>query len=280
MSIELPEAHILANQMNKELRGKKIKSYRLQDYERLQKIGMLNKDTESFDQIIGGTVASTVSRGNTILVALDNDVDLILAPEYGGEIFYHASGESIPTKFHLKIDFTDGTALIVRLTSMGVINALKSNDLGSSYVFRRDFNKNIFSPLEEGLTLESFSKLMADNSTALKPVLVGKDAVLVGLSNSAFQDVIYRAKLHPKRKASELNKDERKALFNSITLVIQERIRLNGKDSFHDLYGVQGRYIPAMGPNMKQRACPRCGTSIEMLSLGGGQVYICPSCQV
>ena len=46
MSIELPEAKILAEQMNRELRGKRIKSYHLQDYERLQKIGMLDKDTK------------------------------------------------------------------------------------------------------------------------------------------------------------------------------------------------------------------------------------------
>ena len=114
----------------------------------------------------------------------------------------------------------------------------------------------------------------------LKSVLVGKDAVVVGLSNSAFQDIIYRAKLHPKRKASELNKDERRALYDAIRLVLQERIRLNGKDQFYDLYGNQGGYTPAMGPDMKQQPCPICGTPIEKLSVGGGHVYFCPNCQV
>jgi len=114
----------------------------------------------------------------------------------------------------------------------------------------------------------------------LKSVLVGKDAVVVGLSNSAFQDIIYRARLHPKRKASELSKDERRALYAAISRVLQERIRLNGKDQFYDLYGNQGSYTPAMGPNMKQRNCPVCGGSIETLSLGGGHVYFCPKCQV
>jgi hypothetical protein len=47
MSIELPEAKILAEQMNKELRGKRIKSCHLQDYVRLQRIGMLDKDIEA-----------------------------------------------------------------------------------------------------------------------------------------------------------------------------------------------------------------------------------------
>jgi len=280
MSIELPEAKILAEQMNKALRGKRVKSYHLQDYERLQRIGMMDKDTKSFDQLVNGKIESVISRGNVIRVKLNNGVNLILGPEYGGKVFYHTSEKTVPEKFHLKVDFSDDTVLTVRLTSMGLINAVKDNDLKRSYVYRRDFNPEVPSPIDEEFTFERFSKLLADNNRMLKAVLVGKDAVVVGLSNSAFQDIIYRARLHPKRKASELSKDERRALYDAIRLVLQERIRLNGKDQFYDLYGNQGGYTPAMGPNMKQQPCPICGTPIEKLSMGGGHVYLCPKCQV
>jgi len=280
MSIELPEAKILAEQMNKELRGKRIENYHLQDYERLQKIGMMDKDTKSFDQLIDGKIEFVTSRGNAIRVKLNNGMNLILAPEYGGEIFYHRSGITVPKKFHLRVVFSDDTALTVRLTSMGLIHAVKDNDLERSYVYRRDFNPDVLSPIDEEFTFERFSKLLADNNRMLKSVLVGKDAVVVGLSNSAFQDIIYGARLYPKRKASELDKDERRALYDAIRLVLQERIRLNGKDQFHDIYGNQGGYTPAMGPNMKQQPCSVCGTPIEKLSVGGGYVYFCPKCQV
>jgi len=280
MSIELPEAKILAEQMDKELRGKRIKSCHLQDYERLQKIGMLDKDLETFDHLVDGKIEFVVSRGNVIRVKLDNGMNLILGPEYGGEIFYHESEKAVPSKFHLRVDFGDGTVVTVRLTSMGVIQALKDDDLERSYVFRRDFNFKVLSPVDEEFTFERFSKLLAENNRALKSVLVGKDAVVVGLSNSAFQDILYRARLHPKRKASELNMDERRALYDAIRFVLQERIRLNGKDQFLDFYGKQGGYTPAMGPNMKHQNCPVCGTPIEKLSVGGGHVYFCPNCQI
>jgi formamidopyrimidine-DNA glycosylase len=280
MSIELPEAKILAEQMNEELRGKAIKSFNLQGHERLQRIGMLNKDPKDFDQLVHGEVESVVSRGNVIRVKLNNGMNLVLGPEYGGEIFYHASAKTVPRIFHLKVDFADKTVLTVRITSMGVIQAMKDNELDCSYVYRRDFNPKVFSPTDEEFTFKRFSKLLTENNSMLKPVLVGKDAIVVGLSNSAFQDILYRAKLHPKRKASELNMDERRALYDAIDHVIRERIRLKGKDQFHDLYGNQGGYTPAMGPNMKQQTCPVCGTSIEKLSLGGGHVFLCPKCQV
>jgi len=280
MSIELPEAKILAEQMNKELRGKHIKSCHLQDYEKLQRIGMLNRDIKDFDQLVNGEIASVISRGNVILVKLNNGVNFILAPEYGGEIFYHTGETAIPEKFHLRVDFIDGTVLSVRLTSMGVIQAMKDDGLERSYVYRRDFNPGVLSPIDEEFNFERFSKLLADNNRALKSVLVGKDAVVVGLSNSAFQDILYRARLHPKRKASELSIDERRALYDAVRHVLQERIRLNGKDQFLDLYGNQGGYTPAIGPNMKQQNCPACGTPIEKLSIGGGHVYFCSKCQV
>jgi formamidopyrimidine-DNA glycosylase len=138
----------------------------------------------------------------------------------------------------------------------------------------------VASPIDEEFTFEHFSRLLADNNRMLKSVLVGKGAIVVGLSNSAFQDIVHRAKLHPKRKASELNKGERQALYDAIKLVLEERIRLRGKDQFYDLYGIQGGHTPAVGPNMKQQTCLICGTLVEKFSIGGGQVYFCPKCQV
>jgi len=279
MSVELPEAQILAEQMSKELLGKQIKSFQLQDYQKLQRIGFVNKDVKAFDRLVNRKIESVTSRGNVIRVKLDLGVNLILAPEYGDRILYHTSGSTVPNKFHLKLDFNDNTSLTVALTGMGVIQALKDDELERSYVYRRDFS-GVTSPLDEtGFTFGHLSKQLAEKNVNVKSVLVGKDAVIVGLSNSAFQDILYQAKIHPKRKASELSEGERHSLYDAIRLVIRERIRLGGKDQFLDLYGKQGHYAPAMGPNMNGKTCLVCGTSIERLSLGGGQVYFCPKCQ-
>jgi hypothetical protein len=72
MSIELPEAKILAEQMDEELKDKRVKSCLLRDYERLQRIGMMNKDLKSFDKLVDGKIEFVISRGNVIHVKLDN----------------------------------------------------------------------------------------------------------------------------------------------------------------------------------------------------------------
>jgi formamidopyrimidine-DNA glycosylase len=281
MSIELPEAHILAKQMSKELRGKQIANSQLQDYQKLQKIGFVNKDVSAFAWLSGGKIESIVSRGNVIRVKLDNGVNLILAPEYGGRILYYTKGSVVPTKFHLKLSFSDDTALTVTLTGMGVIQTLKDDELESNYVYKRDFLSAVASPTDEReFIFEKFAKELADKNTNIKSAIVGKDAVVVGLSNSAFQDILYRAKIHPKRKASSLAENENHALYDVIKSVVQKRIQSGGKTQFVDLYGKGGAYVPTMGPNMKGQTCPTCGTEAERISLGGGQVYFCPKCQV
>ncbi len=277
MSVELPEAQILAAQMRKELPGKTIKSCQLADCEKLQRSGMVNKDIRDFDGLIGGSVESVSSRGSTILVKLDNGMNLVLTPEYGGIILYHTSADTLPEKFHLKLSFDEGTFLTVRQTSMGCINAVPDEGLEQNYVYKRDFLGGP-SPTDEDLTFDRFSELLGGNNRMLKSVMIGKDAMVVGVSNSTFQEIAYKARIHPKRKAANLD-DERRALYEAMKEIVGNRIRQGGKDDFVDLYGKSGDYKPVMGPHMMNKLCPVCGTAIDKLSIGGGPTYFCPSCQ-
>lgn len=278
MSIELPEAFILAKQMNKDLRGKQIASYHLHDYEKAQKTGLINKDLGDFNKLVGRSIEAVTSKGSVVRVKLDNGMNLVIAPEYGGRFFYHTSKAELPEKLLLSLAFSNGTLLSCRLTGWGMVYAAEDNELRQLYVYKRE-HSGVLSPLDGEFTLEQFSNLLGDQRRQIKSVLVGKDAVLIGLANSAFQDIIYRARIHPKRRASDLDEHEKRALYDAVTFVVKERIRLGGKDQFLDLYGKQGGYAPAMGPNMKSATCPECGATIEKMSVGGGHVYFCPKCQ-
>jgi formamidopyrimidine-DNA glycosylase len=76
-----------------------------------------------------------------------------------------------------------------------------------------------------------------------------------------------------------LSAEEKKALYTAIVGLVEERLRLGGKDQATDLFGKQGRYVPKMGQNMKDQNCPACNGKIEKINHGGGQVYICLTCQ-
>ncbi len=277
MSIELPEARILAQQLDEALRGKTIQSYDLRDVDRMKQIGFVNKYLDDFEAIKGKTVEAAVSRGNTIRVKLTGSMNLLIAPEYGGVITYLPEAGK-PPKYHLKLGFTDGSILTTRITSMGVIYAVDDEHISENYMYRRDFLAGV-SPDEPGFTWEWFRDTIGSENRQPKGLLVGKDSPIIGISNATFQDVIYRAGVHPKRKVSELSENELKKLFEAIKTVTSERLRLHGKSEFNDIHGVQGGYKAAMGPNMKNQNCPRCGSAIQKIAHGGGGVYFCPTCQ-
>ena len=278
MSVELPEAKNLAEQMNQQVLGKQVKTCQTEESKGLQRIGMLEPDLTVFDTLVGAKIDEIAARGNVILVKFDNNMVLVVGLEYGGELFYHKDIDST-SRFHVKLGFADNTALTVRLTSMGVIQLLEDDSLDMSYVYKRDFDNTKLSATEEEFTFEKFSARLSEKNKMLKAVLVGKDAIVVGISNSTFQDILYRARLHPKRKSAELSPEETQRLYDSIKFVVNERIRLKGKEDFQDMYQKHGYYKPAMGPHMKEHNCPECGTLIQKLSHGGGHVYLCPTCQ-
>jgi len=277
MSVEYPEARILATQMSESLTGMVVGPCELTGAEKMQRIGFINKDARDFDSLVGRRIEKVECKGNTIRIGLSGGLSLLLAPEYGGVVLLKRKGEEFSV-FHLKVSFTDGGTLTVRLTGMGIIKVTSNDELSEVYVYKRDF-MGAPSPRSPELTREGFVEQLRAKGTQLKPLIVGKDALLVGLSNSAYQDVLFRAKVHPRRRASELSVEEAGALYDGIVALVTERLRLGGKAGFVDLHGKPGGYLPLMGPNMKGKRCQRCGALVEKATLGGGQVFFCPGCQ-
>lgn len=275
MSIECTEAYILADQMSKEIVGKTIKGYEVQNSGQLQQKGFISKNPV-FDQIVGCKILAVTARGNTIHVKLDKGWNLVLAPEYGGTIQLHTRQTGLP-KFHLKLDLQDAV-LTVTLTGIGCVQAVEDALLKTNYLYNRDFSQ-ILNPLDSDFTFELFLERLDEKKQNIKAALVGKTAVIVGVSNSAFQDIIYRAKISPKRNTGTLTSEEKKAIYMAIVGLIKERLQAGGKDQFADLHGKQGVYVPKMGSNLKEQNCPACGSRIEKINHGGGQVYLCPTCQ-
>lgn len=263
--------------MNEYLVGKKIVSYSLKNYEKLQKSSFFNKNTSDYDSLIGRKIVEVVPIGIVIQIKLDKNSNLLLAPEGGGELRYHESSESIPKEYHLSIEFSDGTLFTVRLKGYGLVYFSKDSDLQNVYVYRRDSQGN--SPLDETFTLKTFSGALDEKNQYIKLALVGKTAVVMGFGNAGFQEIAHQAKLHPKRKTSSLSSQERKVLYTTIKKVVKNRINKHGKFEFTNLFGQSGKYIPSVGSHMRDKPCNQCGTIIERFQFAGGPTYFCPTCQ-
>ena len=93
MGVELPEALILAKQMNEELEGKIIKSVHLKNYASLLRMGFINLEPNDFEaRLVSKSIDSVTAKGKWIFVALKPDMQLLLG-EMMGKVLYHSSQE-------------------------------------------------------------------------------------------------------------------------------------------------------------------------------------------
>jgi len=97
--------------------------------------------------------------------------------------------------------------------------------------------------------------------------------------NGCLQDILFRARVDPRRKVATLSAKEKRALFRALRDTLEQAIAQNGRDCERDAYGNRGGYKPLMDRNTKGTPCPECGTTIEKIQYLGGSCYFCSNCQ-
>ena len=137
------------------------------------------------------------------------------------------------------------------------------------------------SPLAEGFDESYFNELMSVDTVqklSLKAFLATEQRI-PGLGNGVLQDILWAAKLNPRRKLSTLVEVERQNLFRSLKERLGLMVSLGGRDTEKDLFGKVGGYRTEMSNLHISNGCPVCGSEITKEAYLGGSVYYCPSCQ-
>jgi formamidopyrimidine-DNA glycosylase len=271
MAFELPEAVTVSRQLRLEIPGKHIAHVSLSpDCISLINQGFIHIQPDDLEQ---KTIGSVHSAGKWIFIRIEPEMYLLLALETGGKILYHANAATLPQKSHLHMEFTDGTYLTVRVLGWGFIKAVPERDLAHQ-IYPGQLGQ---SPLD--LTYESFNTILDGCYTRpIKEILLNQREI-AGIGNGYLQDILFKAKVHPKHKAAELEECNRRRLYDAVQAVLSEAVRLGGSDRECNLYDQPGGYTRLMDGRMKDQPCPGCGTTIEKLMVLGSACYVCPSCQ-
>ncbi|MFW9928973.1 MAG: DNA-formamidopyrimidine glycosylase family protein, partial [Candidatus Thorarchaeota archaeon] len=245
MSFELPECYVISHQLDTVLKNKTIINYKIKNYEKLQKNNALNKEIKFFDKLLNNQIVSVESKSSMILINLKTNHILLIGPEYGGEIQFVKAGEEYTEKYQLKITFSDNSYLYILIKGFGYCYLYDHDKLGENYVYRRDYKK-IQANDDENLTLKILSTKLKEKNKNIKVMLVGKEAIISGIANSLFQEIIFEAGIHPREKSSDLTDKQIKNLLSAITTIINNRITQKGKHKVVDIYGQKGGYKPVM----------------------------------
>jgi formamidopyrimidine-DNA glycosylase len=137
-------------------------------------------------------------------------------------------------------------------------------------------------PIEPGFRFEYFDGLIDDPIEGKKRSAKGlltQDQLIPGLGNAIAQDILFRARLHPRHPIADLSGDQRRALYRAIVDTVHEVIEKGGRYDEYDLYGRRGGYVRLMDSKAVGSPCPECKGKIEKMQYLGGSCYYCPRCQ-
>jgi formamidopyrimidine-DNA glycosylase len=95
---------------------------------------------------------------------------------------------------------------------------------------------------------------------------------VAGVGNILADEVLWHARIHPRRRIESLGEVESGRLFSEMRKVLREAVArydyIPRKRSW--LSGVRG---------LPDARCPRCKSSLRRTTAGGRTTYFCPSCQ-
>ena len=268
---ELPEISKLSGQMRDTLVGKKIGNISL-----LQEKCSNVTEKEFKKRVIGSKITNVYYKGKWIITALDNGENILLSLGMGADTIYFTDDNVEVEKYQIKVLFSDKSGYTIRFWWFGKFLLVSDNELLA------DTNtKDIaLEPFNEAFTEEYFLSILEGKRTGVKSFLMNQKNV-GGIGNMYMHDILFKAKLHPQKKISDMKEKEKRNLYNSINEVLNLS-REKGTFSYEsDFFGNKGGYSEKdfLVGYREGKPCPVCGKEIVLIKTGSTSSYICPKCQ-
>lgn len=271
--MEIPEASTLAQQAAATLVGRTLTV--VEAAHTPHRLVGWSGDPATYPALLAGreVTGATASGGHLELAAGDRHVVL----SDGVRPLLLPPGEQLPGRHQLHLGLDDGRNLVVTVAMYGGIQVYDAGEPANRYL---DVARRAPSPLTPAFDRRHFDGLLAAAPPALSTkALLATEQRIPGLGNGSLQDVLWNARLHPRRKVASLSDDERTRLFIAVTSTLRDMARAGGRDTERDLFGDPGGYVTALSRATLDRPCRRCGGAIRKEAYLGGAVYWCTACQ-
>lgn len=272
--IEIVEANVLADQMNKVISGKRISG--VTTLASPHKFAFFHGDSESYEGLLKGKQIGEASpNGGQLKLKIE---DLIFVFGDGVDLRYIVADAKRPVKHQLLMEFEDGSALSGSVQMYGFLWLTREEEFDNPYYL---VAKEKPSPLTEQFDYPYFLNILSvpgAEKLSAKAVLATEQRI-PGIGNGVLQDILYHAGLHPKRKVGTFTEADKERLYQSIKNTLSEMIRCGGRDTEKDLYGNPGGYITSLSKNTVGKTCPKCSHTIRKEAYLGGSIYYCDGCQ-
>jgi formamidopyrimidine-DNA glycosylase len=203
--------------------------------------------------LVGHRLTATHRRGKFLWLETDGGPELGLHLGMAGRIVVDEA-EAPRAWDRFALEFADGGRMALR----------DKRRLGRA-LLAPDFSH--VGPDAAEVDRDTFRTRFARSGAPLKARLLDQ-GVVAGVGNLLADEILWRARLHPRRPANELSQAELDLLRRSIRAAMRDAIRKGGAHTGH------------LNPHrVRGGRCPRCRTELERATIGGRTTFWCPVCQ-
>ena len=252
--LELPEAQVVADQLARTVIGKPVAS--VVASQSPHRFAFFSGDPGDYDGALRGKeVVAAAAMGGFVELRFGG-TSLLLND--GANLRYHEPVAALPSKHQLLVAFEDGSALTVTVQMYAGLMCVPTGTFDNPYYLAATSKP---SPLTDAFDAAWFRGLLARpevQKSSLKAALATEQRI-PGFGNGVLQDVLWRARMHPRRRVTTLDDAEVDALLSVVTGLLREMAEQGGRDTEVDLFGTHGGYRTVMSKLRLSEACPTCG---------------------
>ena len=235
--------------------------------------------------VAGRSIEDVGRRAKFVLLELGGGLVLTFQLKMTGQIFVTPAGT--PTDRHVRVvmGLDDGRELRFRdMRKFGRVG-LYARDGDGRLVPPGAAGADLFGrhgpePLSDDFTVATFRARLRRRRGRLKPLLLDQ-SFLAGVGNIYADEALWRARLHPLRRAEGLRPRDEARLYRAIRGVLAEAIERRGS-SVDDYTAPDGDGTMQDRLAVYQRTglpCLRCGRPIRRIVLGARSTHFCSWCQ-
>ena len=281
---ELPEVETIVRYLDKNISGKKITD-----------VLVLSKKQFPQDPklIIGAKILSVSRRGKNTIIILSNDKVMIVHLRMTGQlILMNGNEDKYETKQQIPLSGGSelpgrSTRVIINLNS-GKLFFNESRKFGAIRIISgaeadKEADKLGPEPFGKDFSIDYLTRIFKRTRKPIKALLLDQEKI-AGIGNIYASEILFEAKINPKRPAKNLNQQEIKALYCATLFILEEAINYGGSSASDEAY-IQpdiSRGLYQDHSRVYQRdgqPCKKCKALIKRIIVGGRGTFYCPVCQ-
>lgn len=255
---ELPEIETLCRQLCATVLHEEIVGFHIFD-EKIKITG----------DIVGKRIVSATREGKSLVITLDDGVELILRLRMTGRLLWQTHPDAHRhTRF--MIFLRGGVLSCIDPRRFATLTFLKN----SSYRIRR------CDPMDTSSVTTLYESVRA-RKVPVKTFLMDQN-VIEGIGNIYACEILHEAAISPLRKTCEISLEEWERIARLGRDILMRAIECRGSSvsDWRDLFGRKGHYQGELKVYKRNgQPCFRCGNIVIRVPFHGRGTYFCPSCQ-